>query len=144
MKLYLDNCMFNRPFDDQSSLVIRLESEAKLAIQESIRSGEHELIWSYILDYENEQNPFWERKEQIGHWRKYAKHDITETPSLIEQARQLHQLGLKAMDALHIACAVTAEADCFLTTDKGILKKAAIVQTLAIKHPIDFVREIFP
>ncbi len=29
MKVYLDNCCFNRPFDDQSQLKIRLESEAK-------------------------------------------------------------------------------------------------------------------
>ena len=29
MKLYLDNCCFNRPFDDQSQLRIRLETEAK-------------------------------------------------------------------------------------------------------------------
>lgn len=31
MRVYLDNCMFNRPFDDQSHIRIRLEAEAKLA-----------------------------------------------------------------------------------------------------------------
>lgn len=66
MKLYLDNCMFNRPFDDQSNLKVLLESEAKLKIQENICSGIYELVWSYILDYENNKNPFRERKEQIG------------------------------------------------------------------------------
>ncbi|MFU8789904.1 MAG: hypothetical protein ACNA7G_12815 [Methylobacter sp.] len=64
-KLYLDNCMFNRPFDDQSNIKILLEAEAKLKIQESIRSELYELVWSYVLDYENEQNPFRERREQI-------------------------------------------------------------------------------
>jgi hypothetical protein len=39
MRVYLDNCCFNRPFDDQSSLTVRLETEAKLAIQEMIREG---------------------------------------------------------------------------------------------------------
>ena len=33
MRVYLDNCCFNRPFDDQSQLRIRLETEAKLDIQ---------------------------------------------------------------------------------------------------------------
>jgi hypothetical protein len=28
MKIYLDNCCLNRPFDDQANLRIRLESEA--------------------------------------------------------------------------------------------------------------------
>jgi len=46
MRLYLDNCMFNRPFDDQSNIKILLETEAKLKIQENIRLGIHELAWS--------------------------------------------------------------------------------------------------
>ena len=76
MKIYLDNCCFNRPFDDQSQLRILLESEAKLRIQENIRSGIFELVWSYILDYENSQNPFRERREQIIKWRTYSDRDI--------------------------------------------------------------------
>ncbi len=93
MRLYLDNCMFNRPYDDQSSISVRLEAEAKLNIQESIRSGEYELVWSYILDYENAKNPYWERQEQIGQWRKYAKYDVSEDDALLQQAEQLHQLA---------------------------------------------------
>jgi len=56
-RLYLDNCSFNRPFDDQSQIRIHLETEAKLAIQKKIMDGEFEIVWSYILDYENQQNP---------------------------------------------------------------------------------------
>ena len=36
MKICLDNCCFNRPFDDQKQLRINLETEAKLKIQEDI------------------------------------------------------------------------------------------------------------
>ena len=61
MKIYLDNCCFNRPFDDQSQIRIRLEAEAKLKIQIDIQDGKFELVWSYILDAENEANPFEER-----------------------------------------------------------------------------------
>ncbi len=49
MKIYLDNCTFNRPFDDQSYIRIRIESEAKLYVQEKIKDGELELVWSYIF-----------------------------------------------------------------------------------------------
>ena len=45
--------MFNRPFDDQGQLRIRLESEAKLYIQDQIILGNLQLIWSYILEFEN-------------------------------------------------------------------------------------------
>jgi hypothetical protein len=58
MRVYLDNCCLNRPFDDQSSLTIRLETEAILDIQEKIKSGNLSLGWSYILDFENYANPF--------------------------------------------------------------------------------------
>lgn len=39
MRIYLDNCCYNRPFDEQTQLRIRLETEAKLAIQRQMRMG---------------------------------------------------------------------------------------------------------
>ncbi len=32
MRIYLDNCCFNRPFDDQTHFRIRIEAEAKLVV----------------------------------------------------------------------------------------------------------------
>jgi hypothetical protein len=87
--------MFNRPFDEQSHLRIRLETEAKLAIQEEIRRGTFQLIWSYVLDYENSKNPFQERKEQIVKWKKYAIADIEENTEIINTAILLNTNGLK-------------------------------------------------
>jgi len=58
MRIYFDNCCYNRPFDDQRQLRIRLESEAKLEIQAKILERKYELAWSYIIDFENELNPF--------------------------------------------------------------------------------------
>ena len=106
MKIYLDNCCFNRPFDDQSQLRIRLESEAKLQIQEDIRSGVYKLIWSYILDYENSKNPFRERHEQITKWRTYSDQDIQEGGEIIKAANEFNQQGIKKIDSLHVACTV--------------------------------------
>ncbi len=54
MRIYLDNCCFNRPFDDQGQTRVRLEAEAKLCIQENIREGALELAWSYIIDANKE------------------------------------------------------------------------------------------
>jgi len=142
MKVYLDNCCFNRPYDDQSHLRIRLESEAKMKIQEEIRSGVYKLIWSYILDYENSKNPFIERKQQIAKWRMYAIEDIQESAEVLTLARMLQKYGIGKIDSLHIACAIHAGAFFFLTTDDGILKKATpIIQSIRIIDPIDFIKE---
>jgi len=69
MLIYLDNCSFNRPFDNQKQIQIRVETEAKLYIQEQIMKGELQLAWSCILDFENAANPFLERKETINNWK---------------------------------------------------------------------------
>lgn len=39
MRVYLDNCSFNRPFDEQKQIKIQLETEAKLDIQSDILKG---------------------------------------------------------------------------------------------------------
>lgn len=142
MKIYLDNCCFNRPFDDQSQLRIRLEAEATLKVQEDIRAGIHELVWSYILDYENSKNPFQERSRQISKWRNYAKDDIEENAGLIEIANRILITGAKKIDAMHIACAIVANSDYFLTTDDGIIKKATLIQDVIISDPIGFIKEL--
>lgn len=143
MNIYLDNCCFNRPFDDQSQIRIKLESEAKLKIQDEIKEGTFKLIWSYILQSENEANPFDERRKSIGVWKKYASMDISEGPSILEKGSELIQLGLRTKDALHIACAIEAECEYFLTTDDKILNKNSSIMELTITDPIGFVREVY-
>ena len=47
MKIYLDNCCYNRPYDDQSYLRISLESQAKQFVQYLIREKKLDLVTSY-------------------------------------------------------------------------------------------------
>jgi predicted nucleic acid-binding protein len=140
MRIYLDNCTFNRPFDDQGQIRIRLESEAKLHIQEKIRNGSLELIWLYILDFENQQNPFEERRDAINKWKKFAEFDVEENKSIIEIAQKLTENRIKAKDALHLACAIDAKAKYFLTTDDTILSKFADFKQIKVVNPLDFLK----
>ena len=139
MKLYLDNCCFNRPFDDQTQLKIQLETQAKLAVQNMIYNGEHALVWSYILEYENGQNPFEIRKDAIIKWKNVAQTYIEESENILLLAEELLLKGLKAKDALHIACATESQCDYFLTTDIGILKKN--IECVKVVNPIEFIIE---
>jgi len=141
MRVYLDNCCFNRPFDDQSSLTVRLETEAKLAIQEIIKEGHLSLGWSYILDFENSANPFLERQVEIQTWKDVADSFVKETPGILLEMNTMLSAGLKPIDALHLACALALSCEYFLTVDKGILKKAADISTVKILNPIDFIIE---
>ena len=141
MRVYLDNCCFNRPFDDQSPLHIRLETEAKLYVQDQIKSGALSLGWSYILDYENAANPCEERCAEIQRWEDLADCRTVETPEIISLMKKFVQTGLKPLDALHVACAVTLDCEVFLTVDKGILRKGLMVEGIRVMSPIDFLME---
>jgi PIN domain len=141
MIVYMDNCCFNRPFDDQQQLRIKIEAEAKLGIQAAIRSGDLGLAWSYILDFENENNPFAERRERTREWKKYAKVDCVESSSIKSKAKALEKVGLRSIDALHVACALHAQCDYFITTDDRILNKSRLVAGIVIDDPIGFVQK---
>lgn len=65
MRIYLDNCCYNRPYDDQSQLRISLETQTKLFIQEQITAGKIELVSSYVLIAENSMNRILSKRENI-------------------------------------------------------------------------------
>jgi predicted nucleic acid-binding protein len=53
----------------------------------------------------------------------------------------LIKIGLHDADSLHIASAIYAKADYFLTTDKKILNKQ--VEGITTINPIDFLRRFY-
>ena len=137
-RIYLDNCCFNRPYDDQSQLLVHLETEAKLFIQKGVLQEIFELAWSYILDYENMANPYQNRKLAIAEWKKTTVVDIDASEVIVERAKVIMQQGVKKKDALHVACAIEAKCDYFLSTDKKLLKAA--INEISIMNPIDFIK----
>ena len=142
MIIYLDNCCFNRPFDDQKQIRIQVETEAKLQIQRQILNGKFRLAWSYILDYENDANPFPERKETIANWKNHASIDTSETEILLDWAHQLNALHIKAKDALHIACSIVMECKFFITTDLFLLRKLVNFEKIRVVSPVDFINSL--
>ncbi|MCL2006043.1 MAG: hypothetical protein FWG73_07735 [Planctomycetaceae bacterium] len=140
-RIYFDNCSYNRPFDDQSQIVIRLESDAKLHIQELVKNRKLELAWSFVLDYENSFNPFADKRERIQAWRSLATHYCSFSIQMMEKAKSLMQLGLRQADASHIACAVLSQAGYFITTDKKILNKS--IPEIQVVNPLTFIERRF-
>ena len=141
MKIYLDNCCYNRPFDDQKQIKIQIETIAKLHIQNQIKIGIYDLVWSYVLDYENKNNPYDDKKFQIEAWRYIAKENIfEENEEIILTAERLQaEKNFKNFDALHISCAIFAKCDYFLTVDKKLLNTP--IEEIKIVSPIKFLEE---
>lgn len=121
----MDNCSYNRPYDDQSQIRIHLETQAKLHIQDMIRKNQIELVTSYVLDFENSNNRSVQKKLAIEKFMKdYATFYVSNKNenNIAEIASHVMQTGIKEKDAYHVACAVMAECDYFVTTDDRLLK----------------------
>ena len=138
MRVYLDNCCYNRPFDEQAQLRVVLETLAKLNIQQQMRDGVLEYVWSSVLDFEISKSRFIDRSLQIMPWAKGAVINVQIDDSIRFRAKEFEANGLKAMDALHVACAEAAECDWFFTTDRGILKKARNLTSMRVANPVEF------
>lgn len=68
--------------------------------------------------------------------------DVEETESILQQANAWAGLGLKAKDALHLACAVTAGCVYFVTTDDEILRHRDELKGIEVIDPTALVREM--
>ena len=121
---------------------MRLQTEAKLYVQDLIRGGSLPLVWSAIMDIENEANPDLNRKEAISGWQQAACVDVSVSDNVEITANKLALMGIKPMDALHVACAMDAKADYFLTTDKALLRKMLNNDSLCVVDTVDFIRAL--
>lgn len=139
--IYLDNCCFNRPYDDQSQVSIRLETEAKLAIQNLVIGKSISCLWSFVLDLENAKNPFPERKQGIDGWLRNCAGCIDPDISIRRQAEEFERRGIKGLDALHLAAAIRGGAQWFITTDRGIYKQRDSFTDIQIATPIEFMQQ---
>jgi predicted nucleic acid-binding protein len=142
MRIYLDNCSFNRPFDDQTSMRIKLETDAKLHIQELIRQKVLQLTWSYMLEYENSMNPYKNKRERIAAWKPLAVQTAYETFEILTTAKRFQSHGAHKKDAIHLACAVSVQCEYFITTDKSLLNKRRYFRPLQVMSPVEFVTEV--
>ena len=140
-RVYLDNCCFNRPYDNQSQPLVRMETEAKLLIQQEILNKKLELIWSFILHYENSVNPYIDRRNQIRFWETEAADFVVFDNDIFLKAAEIMSFNVKEKDAYHIACSLRANADCFITTDKKLLNKN--INEISILSPLDFLRRYY-
>lgn len=140
-RAYLDVCCLNRPFDDQSQIRIRLEAEAVLMVLAESALGTLEWLSSDIVDIEVGRTPDPERRRRVKLLAAHADEHVDVGPSELARAKQIEALGFRPYDALHLACAESANATIFLTTDDKLLRAAARSKAQLFVHvanPLDW------
>lgn len=144
MKIYLDVCCLNRPFDDQFQDRINIEAEAIMSILFHCQSGEWQLIGSDIIDVEINkiQSPY--KKHKVLLLSRIALCKVSLNEKIKVRAFDLQQIGIKLFDSLHIALAEEVGANVMLTTDDKLLKKVKQIHgiTLKIENPVNWLMEV--
>lgn len=140
-RVYLDTSIYNRPFDDQTQPKIYLETQAVILILQMVEAKLIELVSSSVLEYENSQNSFTIKQQAMSRYLQMATIQQQVDETIKQRAEQLEQQGIKAIDALHVACAEAVNSDYFITCDKRLMNRC---QGLTIKtlNPVDLIVEI--
>ncbi len=143
LRIYLDNCCYNRPYDDQSQLRISIETQAKLFLQEQISIGKIELVSSYVLNAENSMNKISSKRENI---RAFINENTSCYVSAVhkneieKEAISIMDKGAKFIDACHVACAIFAKCDYFVSTDDRLLK--CKIDKIKLINPVNIIMEL--
>lgn len=124
MKIYLDVCCLNRPFDNQEQERIRLESEAILFIMARFENRQWQWVSSEVVLDEILQTRHEDRRRRLLNLNEEADESLIVTDENFERAQELTRLGFDAMDSLHLACAEHSNVDIFLTTDDKLIRTA--------------------
>lgn len=138
--LYLDVCALCRPFDDQSQLRIRLETDAVLLILRRVETGFYSAVVSPIHYREvgaiRETSERLEMESLLRRLDESCECDLTQAR---HRAEALIDLGFGIADAAHIAFAEQL-AEFFITCDDKLLKrcKQAALRITALS-PLEFI-----
>jgi hypothetical protein len=123
MKIYLDLCVYNRPFDNQRYPRVALEAQGFIYLVEEVIRGNMTLVSSFALEEENMRSPLSERREKIEDLLSLAQDFVHYSRQIEGRAKGLERWGIMGMDAIHIACAESARADFFVTCDDQLIRK---------------------
>lgn len=141
MRVYLDNCCFGRPFDDQEFPRIAEETKAQIFIEKQIRLRKVELATSFILHHENLQCSNRARRISVENFLKKNSSNyisISLAELVIDKAEKFIAAGVKEKDAYHVASAILAKCDYFLTVDDRLLKFKS--DEITLMNPVSFVK----
>lgn len=143
MKIYLDNCCYNRPFDDQKQKRIHMESEAILRVLEKTQQENYIIVGSAVLELEIEQMHDESKKKKVKSLYRITKIRVPYTADIRKRSQEImKQSKIRTFDSLHIATAESIAADVMLTTDDKLEKMAARLKLkVKVMNPLKFMKE---
>lgn len=139
-RLYIDVCTLCRPYDDQSLLPIRLETEAYYLIMSHVERGRYVAVvspvhFAEVADTEDRCQRV--EVEQLLH--RFSPVAGYSTAAVRARAEELVRCRFGIGDAAHVAFA-EATADVIITCDKDLIKRCRAQHVrLDVCGPLEFV-----
>jgi predicted nucleic acid-binding protein len=124
MKVFLDVCCLNRPFDDASQLRVAAEALAVERLFALADAGEIELYSSEMARVEIERIADEQRRTKVSALMPPESHILMLSEALLDEAEELVTAGFSLADAVHLAAAARLKVDAFVTTDDRLLRRA--------------------
>ncbi|MBN3897661.1 MAG: PIN domain-containing protein [Nostoc sp. NOS(2021)] len=144
--IYLDVCCLNRPFDDWSYDINRLEGEAVLKIFKQVKSGKYKLVSSEAIEAELRKMTNLDKFKEIRELLKLVNYQIILNEQIDKRSQELEKLWFSLYDSFHVACAESAKIDILLTTDDRLLKKAikySNILQVKLENPVTWLMNSF-
>ena len=133
MKIYLDACCWNRPFDDQAQHRARLEAEAVLSIIARSKAGDFTLAASEAVEFELSKIPDADKFGKVRSLYSAASVRLLYTEETKKRALLFQRQGMPPLDSLHLALAEAYRQDILLTTDDSFI---AIAERCKAEAPV--------
>ena len=143
MRIYMDNCCYNRPYDDMRYDMVRMEAEAVILIIDMCEKNGWELYTSDVLLDEINNIPNLFRKQKVLQLYHSATNHIELSGEILERGKDLERFHIRPYDALHLASAESVDVDVFLTTDRKLINLANRSNVrINVKNPLVWLTEV--
>ena len=138
-RLYLDICTLCRPFDDQSQMRIRLETNAYYLILQALQDARYVLVVSPVhFEEANAISDAEERHEIVMILERLGTTAACDMAATRARAEDLQTRKFGIADAAHVAFAEAA-ADFFISCDERLVRMCRREKvTVAAMSPVEF------
>lgn len=128
MKIYLDTCVYCRPFDDQLQDRIKNETEAFIKTLKLAEQGEVIIVSSDVLIDELEEIVEPRKSAEVKEFVTICVEHVELSEEIIKLARVIEdECGITGADALHIASSVGTRY--FITCDDFLLLRGECINS---------------
>lgn len=144
MKVYLDNCCYNRILDDRSHSQIYYERNSILLILELAEKSTIQIVGSEMLVREMNDTKDIYKRSVLQMMYELCSEEIKISSSILDRAEEIrHHSNIHYKDSIHLACAETLNADALLTTDRKFLNNSHRIKTYTnVMNPNQWLLEV--